>query len=88
MHLGSGTLLSLGYFDALFIIMCGLYPRAMSEEMASLVSVNTVHAETQQPQNLINKLGLCNSWNDCRCYWYIEETKKLMAWLKIYVLAI
>lgn len=56
--LGAGTLLSLGYFDALFIIVCGLYPCAMTKETASLVSVNTVHAETRQPHILINKQGL------------------------------
>lgn len=61
-----GTLLSLGYFDALFIILSGLYPCAMTKETASLVSVNTEDATTQQPQNLINKHGLCNKKN--RCY--------------------
>lgn len=65
--LGLGTLLSLGYFDTLFIIMCGLYPCAMTEETASLVSVNTVHAETQQPRDLINKQGLCKEGDNCYC---------------------
>lgn len=59
-RLRPGTLLSLGYYVALFIIMDGLYPCAMSKETASLVSVNTAHADTQQPRNLINKQGFCN----------------------------
>lgn len=55
-----GTLLSLGYFTVLFIILSGLYPYAMTKETASQVSVNTEDATSQQPQNLINKHGLCN----------------------------
>lgn len=39
----------------------------MTEETASLVSVNTVHAETQQPQDLINKQGLCKEGDNCYC---------------------
>lgn len=55
-----GTLLSPGYFNVLFIILAGLYPYAMTKETASLVSVNTEDATSQQPQNLINKHGLSN----------------------------
>lgn len=45
----------------------------MTKETASLVSVNTVDAETQQPQNVINKYGLCNNGDNC-CYQHIEGT--------------
>lgn len=47
--------LSLGYFDGLFIIECTPVPGMGAGETASLVSLNTVQAGTQQPQNLINK---------------------------------
>lgn len=66
-HLRPGTLLSLGYFNTLFIIVCGLYPCAMAKETASLISVNSVDPETQQPENAMNKDGLCSTGDNCCC---------------------
>lgn len=57
--------------------MCGLYPGAMTEETAYQVSVNTVHTETQQPQNLINKQGLCNKGGNCPAEGQIEGANNL-----------
>lgn len=86
---GPGTLLSLGYFDALFIIVCSLYPCAMTKETASLVSVNTVNAETQQPQNLINKQGLCNKRDNFSCcYRHIEGTGQSNSLPNTYAMAL
>lgn len=48
-----------------YYYVCGLYPHAMTKETASLVSVNTVDAETQQPQNVINSHGLCDKKDNC-----------------------
>lgn len=61
----------------------------MTKETASLVSVNTVHAETQQPRNAINKQGLCNQRDNCYCcYQHIEGTGKLNSLPYSYVMAI
>lgn len=43
----------------------------MTEEVVSLVSVNTLNAGTQQPHNTINKFGLCDKKNNCG-YWHME----------------
>lgn len=68
----SGTLLSLGYFGTLFIIMCALYPSATTMETASPVSRVTPDAETQQPQKVISKHGLYNTIVKC----YFKRTSR------------
>lgn len=51
----------------MFIIARCLYPCAMAKETASLISVNMGDADTQQPQNAINKPCLCNKRDNCYC---------------------